>query len=150
MVDHEFSICPDGHYGMSKAFGKGLGRYYAENHAHPKRVYAHRIGYVLPPEYDYPYGSVELAVERGGSSTRARSTTDGQVRRIDLVLPPRLRRDDRYHASRRVRRLRGVPRVNDNDRRWFDLEHVRSVLGFRPADNGERGDDPPTDEGKDR
>jgi hypothetical protein len=33
--------------------------------------------------------------------------------------------------------------VSDNDRRWFDIDHAREVLGYDPQDDGEEWDAPP-------
>jgi len=33
--------------------------------------------------------------------------------------------------------------VSANDRRWFDIEHARDVLGYDPEDNGDEWDAPP-------
>jgi hypothetical protein len=33
--------------------------------------------------------------------------------------------------------------VSDNDRRWFDVDHAREVVGYDPEDDGETWDAPP-------
>jgi hypothetical protein len=35
--------------------------------------------------------------------------------------------------------------VSDNDRRWFDIDHARDVIGYDPRDNGEEWDARPAD-----
>ena len=33
--------------------------------------------------------------------------------------------------------------VSGNDRRWFDVDHAREVIGYEPQDNGDEWDAPP-------
>jgi hypothetical protein len=39
--------------------------------------------------------------------------------------------------------------VSDSDRRWFDIDHARDVLGYAPEDSSEEWDGPPADVGSD-
>lgn len=52
---------PDSHYGVSKAYGEDLGRYYVEQHEYPTRFYAARIASVRAGDYDHPYGDSEAS-----------------------------------------------------------------------------------------
>jgi len=144
MIDHTDPVRPDSFYGTSKAFGEDIGRQYAENYEYPEQFYAIRICSVRMPEYDHPYGDAErLAdegkIERGGEEYDeqvARMKAMWQSRRdfahmIDCCLTDESVTFDIFSG------------VSDNDRRWYDLEHARSVLGYEPQDNGEEWDDPP-------
>lgn len=144
VIGHEDPVRPDSFYGASKAYGEDMGRYYVENNEYPKQFYAIRVCSVRMPEYDHPYGDAEKAVEDGeierGSDeyeeTVARMKAMWQSRRdfahqIDCCL-----QDDTVDF--------GIfSGVSDNDRRWYDLEHARSQIGYYPQDNGEEWDSPP-------
>lgn len=144
VIGHEDPVRPDSFYGASKAYGEDMGRYYVENYEYPKQFYAIRVCSVRMPEYDHPYGDAEKAVEDGeierGSpeyeETVARMKAMWQSRRdfaheIDCCL-----QDDDVEF--------GIfSGVSDNDRRWYDLEHARSRIGYYPQDNGEEWDSPP-------
>src|SRR5690606_31653978 len=51
-IDHRVQIRPDSHYGVSKAFGEALGRYYVD--AHGMRVFCLRIGWVRADDNPRP------------------------------------------------------------------------------------------------
>lgn len=144
VVDHTDPVRPDSFYGMTKAYGEDMGRYYAEKKEYPKQFYAIRVCSVRMPEYDHPYGDAERAVDEGemerGSDeyeeTVARMKAMWQSRRdfahqIDCCL-----QDDDVEF--------GIfSGVSDNRRRWYDLEHARARLGYNPQDDGEEWDSPP-------
>ncbi|SFG92206.1 NAD dependent epimerase/dehydratase family protein [Halopelagius inordinatus] len=144
VVDHTDPVRPDSFYGMTKAYGEDMGRYYAEKNEYPKQFYAIRVCSVRMPEYDHPYGDAERAVDEGemerGSDeyeeTVARMKAMWQSRRdfahqIDCCL-----QDDDVEF--------GIfSGVSDNRRRWYDLEHARARIGYNPQDDGEEWDSPP-------
>jgi len=144
VIGHEDPVRPDSFYGASKAYGEDMGRYYVENYEYPKQFYALRVCSVRMPEYDHPYGDAEAAVENGeferGSAeyeeTVGRMKAMWQSRRdfaheIDCCL-----QDDNVEF--------GIfSGVSDNQRRWYDLEHARSRIGYHPQDDGEEWDSPP-------
>lgn len=143
-IDHTDPVRPDSFYGVSKCFGEDLGRYYVENHDYPKRFYALRVGTVNMPPYDHPYGNAEHGVENGafkrGSSEYdravARMKATWQSRRdfahqVDCCLQDDAIEYDIFYG------------VSDNQRRWFDLEHARTRLGYDPQDAGEAWNSPP-------
>lgn len=144
VLRHDDPVRPDSYYGASKSFGEDLGRYYVENHEYPKRFYALRICSVRSEAYDHPYGDAEQGVEDGewerGSpeydETVARMKAMWQSRRdfahqIDCCLQDDTVEFDIFNG------------VSNNHRRWYDIEHARSVLGYAPQDDGETWDAPP-------
>ncbi|WP_266082400.1 NAD-dependent epimerase/dehydratase family protein [Haladaptatus caseinilyticus] len=145
-VDHTSPRRPDSYYGSSKSFDEDLGRYYVENYANPRQFYSLRICSVRHEAYDHPYGDAEHGVddgkwERGSEQYEeqvARMKAMWQSRRdlaqqIDCCLQDDDVEFDVFYG------------VSDNDRRWFDIEHARDVIGYEPKDNGEEWDAPPED-----
>lgn len=142
VVDRHAPIRPDSYYGVSKAFGESLGRYFAENGG-PK-FYAIRIGAVQGAEDDHPYAYAEDGVKKGlwerGSEAyqlkEKRLKAIWQSRRdfvqmIDLCLQYDGPTFDIFYG------------VSDNPRRWLDIEHAKAVLGYQPQDNAEHWTSPP-------
>ncbi|WP_101297977.1 NAD-dependent epimerase/dehydratase family protein [Halegenticoccus soli] len=143
-VDEDAPHRPDSYYGASKAYDEDLGRYYVENFEFPKRFYALRICSVRHEEYDHPYGDAELGVDEGtwerGSDEYdemvARMKAMWQSRRDLAQMVDRCLRDDSVEFD-------VFYGVSANDRRWFDIDHAREVIGYEPQDNGEEWDSPP-------
>jgi NAD+ dependent glucose-6-phosphate dehydrogenase len=145
VIHHTDPVRPDSYYGVSKSFGEDLGRYYVENYEYPKRFYALRICTVNMPEYDHPYGDAERGVDTGEfdrdsleyEEQVARMKAMWQSRRdfahqVDCCLQDDSVEYDIFHG------------VSDNARRWFDIEHARTTIGYQPRDNGEKWDEPPS------
>lgn len=141
-VDHTVQPRPDSMYGIEKLYGEGLGRLAAD--AHDIQVYALRICAVRDPAYDHPYGDAERGVDRGdwehGSDAYAE-----QVARLKAMWQSRR---DLAHLVECCLRDSTVTfdvfyGVSANERRWFDIDHAREVLGYEPVDNGEDWDAPP-------
>lgn len=145
-IDHTIPHRPDSYYGTSKAFGEDLGRYYIEHpeFSAPEQFYGIRIASVRHAEYDHPYGDPEHAVddgevERGSAEYEemvARMKAMWQSRRdfahmIDCCLQDETVDFDVFYG------------VSANDRRWFDIDHARDVIGYSPQDNGDEWDAPP-------
>lgn len=143
-VDHTAPRRPDSYYGTSKSFGEDLGRYYVENYEAPTQFYALRICSVRHEQYDHPYGDAEHGADTGkwkrGSPEYeemvARMKAMWQSRRDLAQMVECCLRDDSVDHDI-------FYGVSDNDRRWFDLDHAREVLGYSPEDNGEAWDRPP-------
>jgi nucleoside-diphosphate-sugar epimerase len=143
-VNHETMVRPDSYYATSKVFTEALGRYYVENFDYPSQVYALRIGSVRDSVYDHPYGDAERGVE-AGQWDRESPEYNESVRRMKAT----------WHSRRDVAQL--IERclddkhvefnifygVSDNERRWFDIEHARTVLGYEPQDSSDEWDRPP-------
>lgn len=144
VLRHDDPVRPDSYYGASKSFGEDLGRYYVETYEYPKRFYALRICTVNMPEYDHPYGDAEQAVDDGEydreseeyAETVARMKAMWQSRRDFAHMVDRCLQDDDVEFD-------VFYGVSDNRRRWFDLEHARTRLGYHPRDDGEEWDEPP-------
>lgn len=145
-IDHTSPARPDSTYGVSKLFGEHDGRYFVETREYPKRFYAIRISSVRSPAYDHPYGDAERGVETGRWE-RGSEEYERQVARLKATwfsrrdcarLVDDALRDDTVEF--------GVfYGVSDNDRRWFDIDHARGVLGYDPRDNAEEWTEPPAD-----
>jgi nucleoside-diphosphate-sugar epimerase len=144
LVDHTVAPRPDSMYGAAKVYAEGLGRLAAEQHG--VSFYALRICAVRDPEYDHPYGDAEAGVDRGDFE-RDSEAYDEQVARLKGMWQSRR---DHAHMVEQCLRDDSVSfdvfyGVSDNDRRWFDIDHARDVLGYEPHDNGEEWDAPPAD-----
>jgi nucleoside-diphosphate-sugar epimerase len=144
VIDHEDPVRPDSFYGASKAYGEDMGRYYVENYEYPKQFYAIRVCSVRMPEYDHPYGDAEKAVE-DGEIERGSPEYDETVARMKAMWQSR--RDFAHEIDCCLQdddvEFGIFSGVSDNDRRWYDLEHARSRIGYYPQDNGEEWDSPP-------
>lgn len=136
VLDHSDPVRPDSYYGVSKAFGEDLSRYYVEAFDYPNRVYVLRVCTVNMPEYDHPYGDAERGVDHGqwepGSQeyrrqvARLKSTWQSRrdfAHQIDCCLQDESVEFDIFSG------------VSDNHRRWFDLEHARVKIGYQPQDD---------------
>jgi nucleoside-diphosphate-sugar epimerase len=144
MLDHTSPVRPDSSYGVSKLFGENDGRFFVEKMAYPERFYAIRICSLREPAYDHPYGDAERAVENG-EFERGSDEYEETVRRMKAMwfsrrdcaqLIDRILQDE--HTEYAI-----FSGVSDNDRRWFDFEHARKLVGYDPQDNGEDWDAPP-------
>jgi NAD+ dependent glucose-6-phosphate dehydrogenase len=144
VLDHTDPVRPDSYYGTTKAFGENLGRQYAETKAYPKRFYALRICSVRMPEYDHPYGDAEHGVNKS-EFDRNSEAYEIQVARMKAMWQSRR---DFAHQTECCLQNETVEfdvfyGVSNNHRRWFDLEHSRTVLGYDPQDDGEEWTEPP-------
>ncbi|WP_132060494.1 NAD-dependent epimerase/dehydratase family protein [Halorussus amylolyticus] len=143
-VDHTVPVRPDSPYGASKVADEGFGRYYAENH--DIRFYALRICSIRDPKYDHPYGDAERGVD-DGRFERGSEEYENMVARMKAMWQSRrdfahmvacclddetVEFDIFYGAS-----------DNDPDRRWFDIDHAKEVIGYDPQDCGDDWDAPP-------
>ncbi|WP_254546724.1 NAD-dependent epimerase/dehydratase family protein [Halomarina pelagica] len=143
-VDHTAPHRPDSYYGSSKCFDEDHGRFYVENFEYPERFYALRICSVRHEEYDHPYGDAERGVDRGDWE-RGSDEYEEMVARMKAMWQSRR---DLAHMVECCLRDDSVEfdvfyGVSDNDRRWFDIDHAREVIGYDPRDNGEEWDAPP-------
>lgn len=149
-LDHDLTVTvddeerPDSYYGVSKAFGEDLGRYYIERREAPSQFYALRIASVRAKPYDNPYGDAERGVERG-DWRRGSDEYETQVKRLkgtwlsqrDLAqLVDRCLQDDDvtfdiFFAT------------SENERSWWDIARPKSVLGYAPEDRAEEWTAPP-------
>ena len=143
-LDRDSPVRPDSFYGTSKVFGEALGRQYVENYDAPTQFYSLRICSVRYPEWDHPYGDAERAVANG-EIERGSPEYEQRVARMKAMWQSRR---DLSHQVECCLQDDSVAfdifsGVSDNDRRWYSIEHARSVLGYSPNDNGEAWDEPP-------
>lgn len=145
LLDHTDPVRPDSYYGTSKSFGEDLGRYYVENNEYPRQFYSLRICSVRNTGYDHPFGDAERGVENGDFE-RDSIEYERSVARMKAMWHSR--RDFAHQIERCLLDddvSYGIFNgVSDNDRRWFSIQHAKEVLGYRPEDNGDAWDEPPS------
>jgi len=107
-------IRPDGYYGVSKAYGEAMGRYYSEEHG--ISVVCLRIGTVN--RWNSPVRSIRHF------ATWLSHRDQTQLVRKSLEAPDNLAFDIFYGVS-------------GNKWRFWDIEHPRQVIGYEPEDNAE-------------
>ena len=113
-IHPEQPVRPDGPYGVSKAFGEALGRYYAD--AFAMSVICLRIGWVLErPDLEHPHNDAALRMWLSARDL-------GQLVRLSL------------QASQRFGIYYGV---SHNQRCKWDIENARQELGYHPLDDSE-------------
>lgn len=135
---------PDSYYGVSKAYGEDLGRYYIEQREYPKRFYAARIASIRGGEYDHPYGDAERGVARGDWERGSPEYTQ-QVKRMKgtwLSLRDWAQLVERCLADEDSE-FAVFFATSENPRSWFDIEHTKELLGYKPQDNAEDWQSPP-------
>ena len=113
-VTHEAPIRPDGYYGISKAYGEAMGRFYSEEYG--ISVICLRIGTVN--RWDSPVRSIRHF------ATWFSHRDQAQLIRKSLGAPESLAFDIFYGVS-------------DNKWHFWDIEHAREVVGFESQDNAE-------------
>jgi nucleoside-diphosphate-sugar epimerase len=113
MITSRHAVRPDSYYGVGKAFGEALGRFYAEEHG--LSVICLRIGSVS-------------AADRP-SEPRDFATLLTHADLVRLV-------QSAIEAPGEVG-FAVVYGVSDNTWRFWDLDEARSLLGYAPRDNAE-------------
>jgi nucleoside-diphosphate-sugar epimerase len=113
-VSHKSEIRPDGYYGISKAYGEAMGRYYSEEYG--ISVICLRIGTVN--EWDSPARNIRHY------ATWLSHRDQAQLIRKSLEAPDHLMFDIFYGVS-------------NNKWRFWDFEHAREVIGYEPQDDAE-------------
>jgi nucleoside-diphosphate-sugar epimerase len=111
-ITHESPIRPDNHYGVSKAYGEALGMFHSEEHG--LSVSCLRIGSLRP--IDNPFGGVRFY-----ATWQSHTDLAQQVRKS-------LERDIGFGV---------FYGVSDNKWRFWDIDHARDIIGYRPLDNAE-------------
>ncbi len=127
VIDHTAAIQPDSLYGVSKAYGEAMGRYYVDHHG--LKVVCLRIGSMTgeeaphapanlwKPEHD---GDPDMLEQRRRYRATWLSNRDG-VHLIECALDTPKRWFLCYGIS-------------NNPRRFWDIEHAKRELGYDPAD----------------
>jgi nucleoside-diphosphate-sugar epimerase len=108
-IHPEQPVRPDGYYGVSKAFGEALARYYADEFK--MSVICLRIGWFL----ERPHNEYALRMWLSARDL-------GQLIRLSLET---LQPFGIYYG------------VSDNQRRKWDIENARQELGYNPVDDSE-------------
>lgn len=127
-IDHTAEIRPDSYYGVSKAYGEAMGRYYAENHG--LKVFCLRIGTVRVD--DNPRS------EEAGASSGWLPLTREQV--YDRLRATWLSHRDCAQLVSRCLDAEGIAfgvyyGISDNPRKLWDIEHARREIGYEPRDS---------------
>ena len=143
LVRHDDPPKPDSYYAVSKLAGEHLGQYHVEGRGAPERFYAIRIGWVLDPPYDHPYGGAERAVDRGdverGSAKYEQLAAASKglwcSRRDIANLTECVLGDDSVGFDVFYARSAGSDQ-------WLDIEHARTVLGYEPRDDADTYEPP--------
>lgn len=146
MLDASTPPRPDSHYAVSKLCSEAHARYYVENYEYPKRLYVLRLGSIREAKWDHPYADAERAVERG-ECERDSEAYRREVKRMKATWQSH--RDIAQMVECCLRDMTVIYDifygVSDNDRRWFDIEHAKDIIGYAPQDNGEEWSESPTD-----
>ncbi|MBA2521423.1 MAG: NAD(P)-dependent oxidoreductase [Chloroflexia bacterium] len=130
VYDHTVEIRPDSLYGVSKAYGEALGRFYMEQHG--MRVVCLRIGAVRAG--DDPYAPTIINTPRPLIEPLTPEQRRQRMRAMWMS-----RRDCAQLVSRSIE-ADDVPwaivyGISNNPRQFWDLSHAREVLGFNPEDS---------------
>jgi nucleoside-diphosphate-sugar epimerase len=130
MVDERAPVRPDSLYGVSKAFGEALGRYFSEQHG--LNVYCLRIGSVRAD--DDPCS--EAVVNGPGPSWLSLATAEQRLRRLAAVWMSHADLARLVDACLRAEHVRyGIYYgVSDNPYRFWSLDNARADLGWWPRD----------------
>jgi nucleoside-diphosphate-sugar epimerase len=129
MVDEHVPVRPDSLYGVSKAYGEALGRYFSERHG--LSVYCLRIGSVRSD--DNPHSEELLA---GGPDFLNLTTREQRARRMSAVWMSHRDLAGLVDACLRAEHIRfGIYYgVSDNPYRFWSVENAFADLGWRPLD----------------
>lgn len=130
VYDHTVDIRPDSLYGVSKAYGEALGRYYMEQHG--MRVICLRIGAVRAD--DDPYSPANINTPRPLLEPLTPEQRRNRMRAMWMsrrdcaqLIACSIEADDVPWAI--------VYGISDNPRQFWGLSHARTVLGYNPQDS---------------
>jgi nucleoside-diphosphate-sugar epimerase len=128
VIDHHADIRPDSLYGVSKAYGEALGRYYAENHG--LRVLCLRIGTVRadddPRSPEIAGASSWLPLTPEQAYDRLRATWLSQRDCAELIaccIEAEQVQFGIYYG------------ISNNPRQFWDIAHAREEIGYEPKDS---------------
>lgn len=130
-IDHTSEILPDSYYGVSKAYGEAMARFYVENH--DMEAVCLRIGACtgtgkpISPENLW---KPERDNEEGIREARTRLRATWLSNRDCIHLIERSIEADVTWAL--------VYGTSDNPRKIWDIQHARDVLGYAPQDSAPR------------
>lgn len=146
-IDHTVPVRPDSLYAVGKACGEALGRFVVDHERYPEQFFALRIGTVRPAEQDHPYCQAEAGVDRNDWE-RDSVEYRRQAARTKATWQSRW---DFAHLVESCVETSGAGfdvfyGVSDNDRRFWDVDHAREMIGYDPRDNAEAWTEPPVKE----
>lgn len=128
VVDDRAAIRPDSYYGISKAYGEAMGRYYADIHG--MRVFCLRIGSVRadddPRSADAARSSGWLNLTPEQTLDRLRATWLSQRDCAHLI--------ERCLAAEDIR-FGIYYGISNNPRQFWDISKARHELGYDPQDS---------------
>lgn len=128
VIDHHSEIMPDSYYGVSKAYGEAMARYYVDHHG--LQAVCLRIGACTGEERDYSPQQAwkkERDSEPGIEQLRKRLRATWLSNRDCVHLIERSIEADVTWAL--------VYGISDNPRQFWDVSHAREVLGYQPQDS---------------
>lgn len=132
VIDHHAEIRPDSYYGVSKAYGEAMGRYYAENHG--LRVFCLRIGTVRedddPRSPEIATANAWLPLTPEQAYDRLRCTWLSHRDCAQLIA----RCLDADHI-----RFGIYYGISNNPRQFWDIGPARRELGYAPEDSAPLG-----------
>lgn len=131
VIDHHSEIMPDSLYGVSKAYGEAMARYYVDHHG--LQAVCLRIGACTgddKPASPNNLWKPERDDEPGIRDARARLRATWLSERDCVHLIERSIEADVTWAL--------VYGISDNPRQFWDIEHAREVLGYNPQDSAPR------------
>lgn len=130
-IDHISEIMPDSYYGVSKAYGEAMARYYVDHHG--LEAVCLRIGGCMGTDNDtYPdlLWDSKRDDEPGIREKRMRVRAVWLSNRDCVHLIERSIEADVTWAL--------VYGISDNPRKLWDLDHARELLGYQPLDAAPR------------
>ena len=125
--DHTAEIRPDSLYGVSKVYGEAMARYYVDHHG--LRAFCLRIGGVREPgdpTHPSTLWKPEFDNDPEKLATRKRMRAVWLSERDCIQLLERCLATDRDWVL--------CYGISNNPRRFWDIEHARTVLGYEPRD----------------
>ncbi len=126
--DHHAEIRPDSLYGVSKAYGEAMARYYVDHHG--LKAYCLRIGGTRGPEDpSHPDNLWQPQFDNDPAKLALRT----RMRAVWLSPRDCLQLIERCLASDRDWVL--CYGISNNPRRFWDIEHAREALGYDPQDS---------------
>lgn len=130
-IDHTSELMPDSYYGVSKAYGEAMARYYVDHHG--MEAVCLRIGACTgedKPVSPENLWKPERDTEDGIREARMRIRATWLSNRDCIHLIERSIEADVTWAL--------VYGISDNPRKLWDIEHARDVLGYDPQDSPPR------------
>lgn len=130
-IDHTVELMPDSYYGVSKAYGEAMARYYVDHHG--MQAVCLRIGACTgedKPESPNNLWKADRDDEPGirEKRTRIRATWLSNRDCVHLI-------ERSIEANVEWALVYGI---SDNPRKIWDIEHARDVLGYQPQDSTPR------------